>query len=180
MSNLSNLPTLTVIKHGQPVRNSKPPHHPALTDQEGPVLAAQTLMLDLAINELNSDNHRILIVASPFKVCLETAVLVAQTMGVPAIQVHYGITERVSIIRDRGWDWEVDPLYCSEFDMRAIVRDQSRKGERKGFCKVQIEEFVGKKMSNDDINEAEDMAIDRISTALEEIRYAIIVYVSSI
>ena len=37
-----------------------------------------------------------------------------------------------------------------------------------------IEEFVGKKMTVDDVNEAPDMALDRIATALEEIRNSIL------
>lgn len=174
MSNLSNLPTLTVVYHGEPeMRCTRRSHDPPLAEEEGPAEGAQTLMLDLSINELNSENHRILIVSSPFQRCLESAVIIAQNMGVPAIQVHYGITERVSQLRDRGWDWEVDRLYVSEPEMRQIVAQMSRKGERRGRCRVSVEEFVGKKMSNEDINEAPDMAVDRIGTSLEEIRNSI-------
>jgi len=126
MSNLSNLPTLTVVRCGsrkQGDNGGRPGagHDPALDDREGPIEAAHTLMLDLAINELNSDSHRILIVVSPFRRCLESSVLIAQAMGVPAIQVHYGLTEQVSILRNAGWDWEVAPLYMNERDMRNVV-----------------------------------------------------------
>lgn len=38
---------------------------------------------------------------------------------------------------------------------------------------MSIEEFVGKKMTNEDINEPPDLACDRIGNALEEIRQAI-------
>lgn len=174
---MSNLPTLTVMRCGEwvpghGIRNFDP--HLKDGGYEDVVLAAQTLMLDLAINENNSQNHRILVVSSPFVRCLESAVIVAQTMGVPAIQVHYGLTERVSSVRDMGWDWEVAPLYCSESEMRRIVAQQSRQGERRGLCRVTIEEYVGRKLSNDDINEAADMAYDRISSALEEVRNSIL------
>lgn len=126
MSNLSNLPTLTVIrcgttKVGHNGGRQGAAHDPPLDDNEGPVESAQTLMLDLAINELTSDSHRILIVSSPFRRCLESAVLIAQAMGVPAIQVHYGLTEQVSNLRNAGWDWEVSPLYMSEREMRNVV-----------------------------------------------------------
>lgn len=102
---LSNVPTLTVLRHariakkisdGSEKRESRP-HDTPIIDVEGPVLAAQALMLDLGMLEsgMKDGQHRLLIVASPFIRCLQTATLVAQTIGVNAIQVHYGLTERV-------------------------------------------------------------------------------------
>lgn len=44
---------------------------------------------------------------------------------------------------------------------------------------MEIEEFVGKKMGNDDINEMQDMCLDRVGFALEDIRLAVQVCVPS-
>ena len=52
-----------------------------------PHWAAEMLQLDIGLSSLNLTKHRVIILTSPFRRCLETAVLLAQNIGIDGIQV---------------------------------------------------------------------------------------------
>jgi broad specificity phosphatase PhoE len=132
--------------------------------------AASVLMLDLGITEKNHKMHRVMVVSSPFKKCLETAVLVCQVFGVDSFYVHFGVGENLINILQTGWDWGRIPLYLTSSEMHQFVNQKSRKGERRGKCKVRISGFLGSPMSAEDRGENQRDITNRFAKSFNEIK----------
>ena len=98
------LPTISIITHStkllregkyDPNFKDGRAHDAKIIDDDLPREAAQLLMLDLEITQRNFKEHRVVIVSSPYRRCIETATIVAQEMGVDSIQIYYDFGEAV-------------------------------------------------------------------------------------
>lgn len=171
------LPSVTFVAHAKELERTgkydenfkKRAHDTHIVDYETPREVAQLLMLDLEINKKNLKQHRVTVVSSPYKRCLQTAVLVAQEMGVDQIQVFYDFGEAVAASRDSGWDFAYEPLVNSRGDMRRIVSEASRIGElEREASRISIGSFNGNELTVDDLNESEVNYLFRVSAACEQ------------
>jgi broad specificity phosphatase PhoE len=157
------VPTITIMKHG-PTRPSKNrPHDPPTIDHGMPAWATSMLTMDLGLTKKKKSN--ILVVSSPYQRAIETAVVVAQTLGVKSLQIHYGLGESVSTIRTNGWDWAYCPLYLTPEQMRLVVSNMAEPGRE-----ISIESISGRVMGAEDITEPPDQLFLRVSETLEELK----------
>ena len=62
------------------------------------------MLLELGISKKYVKKHKILIVCSPMRRCIETGVLVAESIGITNISIHHGLTDTLSDVRDMGWN----------------------------------------------------------------------------
>ena len=169
------LPTVTIMNHSQMLERTrkydenfkKRAHDVGITDFECPREAAQLLMLDLEINKKNFKKHRVTVVSSPYKRCIQTAVLVAQEMGVNDIQIFYDFGEGVGASRDSGWDFAYEPLNNRRGDMENIVRETSRPGEldEREAPAISIGGYFGTELTVAHLNENDINYLDRVSAA---------------
>ncbi len=119
--------------------------------------------MDLGLSKKKPSN--IVIVSSPYQRAIETAVVVAQTLGVKTFQIHYGLGESVSTIRTNGWDWAYCPLYLTPEQMRLVVSNMEEPGRE-----ISIEGIYGRKMGADDITEPADQLFLRVSETLDDLK----------
>ncbi len=144
-------------------------HDNFIIDYETPREVAQLLMLDLEINKKNITQHRMTVVSSPYKRCLQTAVLVAQEIGVDKIQVYYDFGEAVAASNNNGWDFAYESLVNSRGEMHNIVSEASRLGELdREAPRISIGGFFGKELTVDDLNESDINYLFRVSAACEQ------------
>lgn len=171
------MPSVTIMCHsevlsrtGKHDENFKERAHDAkIIDDDTPREATQLLMLDLNVSQRNYKEHRILVISSPYKRCLETATIVAQEAGVRDIQVYYDFGEAVSASRDAGWDFAYEPLTVSRADMDAIVYDKSQEGvERLNSEPVTISTVLGRQLSVDDVQENDVRYNFRVGQAMTQ------------
>ena len=171
------LPSITVMKHSTKlVRKGKHDpdflkrsHDPRITDHDAPQEATQLLMVDLRISQKNNKNHRILIMSSPLICCLQTAVIVAQELGVREIQVHHALGEAVNKILDMGWDFAYETLAPRRSEMDRAVRLMSQEGEEnRNKAPVVISNMLGKAMGVDDVQESDINYRHRVGEVLDE------------
>ena len=124
------LPTVSFMAHSKVLQRTgkydenflKRAHDNFIIDYETPREVAQLLMLDLEINKKNITQHRMTVVSSPYKRCLQTAVLVAQEIGVDEIQVYYDFGEAVAASNNNGWDFAYESLVLARRDASHRVR----------------------------------------------------------
>ena len=125
-------PSMTIMKHGpiaksvdkkivdkdgfpvldtsEPLYHSRRRHDPPICDMTLPGAAAQTLLLELGISKKHVKKHKILIICSPLRRCIETAVLVAQSIGLTGISIHHELVDNLSHVRNSGWNIDsLDP-----------------------------------------------------------------------
>ena len=169
------VPTVTIINHSKTLKregkydeNFKTRSHDSwIIDLDAPREAAQLLALDLEITAKNYKEHRVTIISSPYKRCLQTATLVAQEMNIDNIQVYYDFGEAVAASRDAGWDFAYEPLVVSQSEMQNIVSEASRKGEQeREDPAITIGGFLGREVK--DLNENDLNYFDRVSNACGE------------
>lgn len=155
----------TLEREGKYDENFKKRAHDGwIIDEEGPRVAAQLLSLDLEITAKNYKQHRVTIISSPYKRCLQTATLVAQELNMNEIQVFYDFGEAVAASRDAGWDFAYEPLVVSQHEMQSIVSEASRKGEiERENPAVSIGSFNGTEVK--DLNENDLNYFDRVAGA---------------
>lgn len=125
-----SFPSITIMKHGTissrtqekmvdkdgfpfvdtstPLHHSKRKHDPPICDLSLPGAVAQTLLLELGISKRHIKKHKIMIVCSPMRRCIETAVLVAQSIGLTGFSIHHELVDNLSNVRNHGWN--VDSL----------------------------------------------------------------------
>jgi len=172
------LPSLTVMKHSATLeRQGKHDpnfthgrcHDPVITDLETPRESTQLLMLDLRISEKNNKRHRVNIISSPHQNCVQTAVLVAQEIGVKEIQIHHSLGEAVNTVRDQGWDWAYESLARSRGELSSIVADISAEGEQlHNKASVRISSFLGAPLGPEDVQESSIKYEQRVGAVLDE------------
>lgn len=171
------LPSITVMKHSATlVRKGKHDplftrrcHDAPITDHKSPQESAQLLMLDLRISEKNNKKHRILIISSPFQNCVQTAVLVAQEIGVKEIQIHHGLGEAVNTVRDNGWDFAYESLAMSRGELSRVVAAISAAGEQlRNKASVTISAVLGNPLGVDDVQESAVKYQQRVGDVLSE------------
>jgi broad specificity phosphatase PhoE len=171
------LPSVTVMKHSTMLERKgkhdpefqRRSHDPPMTDEEAPQEATQLLMLDLRISSKNNKKHRVLIMTSPFIRCVQTAVIVAQEIGVKEIQIHHALGEAVNKVRDEGWDFAYESLARPRSELAQIVRAISEEGEQmRNKAPVTISAVIGSPMGVDDVQESEIKYQDRVGKVLEE------------
>jgi len=171
------LPTISIINHSTTVkRKSKNDpnftaraHDPRIIDDEKPREAAQLLLLELNISLRNFKEHRIVLISSPYKKCLQTATIVAQELGVRSIQVFYEIGDSVASSRDAGWDFAYEPLTVSRSEMDDIVEKKSIEGmEEHNSESVVIDAEIGTQLTVDDIQENDVRYTYRLGKALDQ------------
>jgi len=163
---MKDMPTVTVMNHG-PARPSRTRFHdPPLADHGMPGWAAKILTMDLGLEKSRKKKAgKIVIWCSPYQRCIESAVVVAQELGVQSIRVHYGLGESCSAIRTAGWDWAYCPLYLSPDQMRLVVSNMEEPGRL-----IKIESIQGRQQSTTDIIEADDQLFLRVSETLELVK----------
>lgn len=171
------LPSVSFISHSKAIQRTgkydknfqKRAHDAWIIDYETPREVAQLLMLDLEINMKNLKQHRINVVSSPYKRCLQTAVLVAQEVGVDEIQVYYDFGEAVAASNNSGWDFAYEPLVNTRGEMHNIVSEASRLGELdREAPQISIGSFNGTELTVDDLNESDINYLYRISGACQQ------------
>jgi len=171
------LPSITVMKHSTTLERKgkhdpnfvRRAHDPPLNDFESPIEATQLLMLDLRISEKNNKSHRCLIMSSPHQNCVQTAVLVAQEIGVKEIQIHHWLGEAVNTVRDMGWDWAYESLARSRSDLSQIVSDLSSEGmQLRNKASVTISSYLGTPLGADDVQESSIKYQHRVGEVLDE------------
>ena len=171
------IPTVTIMNHSEKLERravhdpnfKHRAHDTKIIDDDIPREAAQLLLLDLNVSTRNKSEHRIVVISSPYKRCLETATIVAQEVGVDTIQVYYDYGEAVSASRDAGWDFAYEPLVVPRGEMDVIVAEKSQEGEeRHNSNAITIEMAYGKELSNDDIQENDVRYNFRIGGALTQ------------
>jgi broad specificity phosphatase PhoE len=163
MPDAMEVPTITVMKHGVTRPSKNRPHDPPTADHGMPAWATSMLTMDLGLSKKKPSN--IVIVSSPYQRAIETAVVVAQTLGVKTFQIHYGLGESVSTIRTNGWDWAYCPLYLTPEQMRLVVSNMEEPGRE-----ISIEGIYGRKMGADDITEPADQLFLRVSETLDDLK----------
>lgn len=171
------LPTVTLMKHSKTlVREGKHDpnfasraHDPPITDLSSPQEATQLLMLDLRISEKNNKKHRILVMSSPHQNCVQTAVLVAQEVGVKEIQIHHWLGEAVNTVRDMGWDFAYESLARPRHELAQIVSETSAEGEQlRNKAAVRISSFLGTPLGKEDVQESDVKYQHRVGDVLDE------------
>ncbi len=161
--NHSIVSTVTVMNHA-PTRSSRTREHdPPINDQGICQWATNMYMMDVGYNKKSKTKYTIY--CSPFQRCIETAVCVAQSLGIKSIRIHYGLGESVSTIRSNGWDWSYVPLYLTPAQMHLVVDNMQEPG-----TECSIEGIYGRKLGATDITEAEDQLFLRVSETLDEIK----------
>jgi len=171
------IPTLTVMKHSATLQRTgkhdpnfrSRAHDAPIIDFDSPREATQLLMLDLRISEKNNKRHRVLIMTSPHQNCVQTAVLVAQEIGVKEIQIHHHLGEPVNAVRDAGWDWAYESLARSRGELASIVADVSAEGEQlRNKAPVRISGVLGSALGADDVQESDIKFQHRVGVVLDE------------
>jgi len=171
------IPTITIMRHSTTLdRTGK--HDPNFTsrchdqkmvDDDLPREAAQLLMLDLNISKRNYKEHRCVVMTSPYKRCLETATIVAQELGLSSIQIYHDFGEAVIKSLDAGWDFAYEPLTQDPSVLEGIVEDKSQEGvERFESERIVVEAFIGKELTQADLNENPTNYQYRIGEALDQ------------
>jgi len=176
------LPTITVMKHSTLLKRTGKhdenfatmAHDTKMIDDDLPREASQMLMLDLEISERNHKAHRVVVVSSPYRSCLQTATIVAQEFGLSSIQVHHGLGEAVKTSRDLGWDFAYEQLTLSDFEMDEVVREKSAEGElqREAFP-VHIAAVLGHSLGVDDVQESDVLYKHRVGEVLDDVAAAL-------
>jgi broad specificity phosphatase PhoE len=159
----TDVPTVTIMKHGPTRPSVNRPHDPPTVDWGMPAWAASMLTMDLGLSKKKKNN--IIIVTSPFQRCIESAVVVAHSLGVKSIEVHYGLGESVSAIRTNGWDWAYCPLYLSPQQMHLVVANMEEPGKE-----ISISGIYGRQMGPEDITERYDQIYLRVSETFDSIK----------
>ena len=171
------IPTISIIRHSEALKRTgihdenfkHRAHDTKIIDDDLPREATQLLMLDLNISQRNKNEHRSVVISSPYKRCLETATIVAQELGLRSIQVYYDFGEAVSASRDAGWDFAYEPLTVPLNEMEEIVAEKSQEGvDRYNSNPITIDCAYGKRLSNDDIQENDVRYNFRIGNALTQ------------
>lgn len=171
------LPTVTVFRHSTTLKRTgkhdpnfaSRAHDPGITNFEAPQESTQLLMVDLRISARNNKKHRILVVSSPLKNCLQTAVIVAQELGVREIQVHQQLVEAVSAVRDMGWDFAHETLAMRRSEMDRLVRLTSQEGEEtRNKAPVTISAVLGHALGREELQESDAQYRHRVGEVLEE------------
>lgn len=171
------LPTVTVMRHSTTLKRTgkhdpnftSRAHDPGITNHEAPQEATQLLMVDLRISSRNNKKHRILVMSSPMQNCLQTAVIVAQELGVREIQVHDHLVEAVSALRDMGWDFNYETLALRRSEMDRVVRLASQEGEEmRNKAPVTISAVLGRAIGRDELQESDAKYRHRVGEVLEE------------
>lgn len=172
-----HIPSITIMRHSVTLERTGK-HDPNFThrahdvkiiEDDLPREATQLLLLDLNISARNLNEHRVTVMASPYKCCLETATIVAQELGLDSIQVYYDFGRAVFDSRDLGWDFAYEPLTVCRADMEEIVTEKSQEGiERHGSSAIKIESFLGKELTQADLNENPVNYTFRIGAALSQ------------
>jgi broad specificity phosphatase PhoE len=171
------IPTITIMNHSEVLERTgkhdpnfeSRAHDSKIIDDDIPRESAQLLLLDLNILPKNYKEHRIVIISSPYKRCLETATVVAQEVGVPNIHVYYDFGEAVSASRDAGWDFAYEPLTVPKYEMNSIVDEKSQEGVlHHNDIKINIASYLGKELSAEDVQENDVRYNYRIGQALNQ------------
>lgn len=174
------LPTISIMAHStkllregkyDPNFKDGRAHDAKIIEDDLPREAAQLLLLDLEITQRNFKDHRVVIVSSPYRRCIETATIVAQEMGVESIQIYYDFGEAVSDSRDAGWDFAYEPLTVSPGEMDDFVFTKSEDGvHTHNSNRVSIDNIVGRQLSVDDVQENDVRYQYRVGEALNQVQ----------
>lgn len=171
------IPTISIMRHSEIlVRTGKHDpnfarraHDTKIIDDDKPREATQLLLLDLNISKRNFNNHRCVVMSSPYRSCLETATIVAQELGLTAIQVYHDFGEAVMHSRDAGWDFAYEQLNVSTSEMHNIVSEKSQEGVlRFNSEPVTISAVIGTELTVADLNENEVNYTFRVANALDQ------------
>mmetsp|Transcript_27421 Transcript_27421/g.27653 ORF Transcript_27421/g.27653 Transcript_27421/m.27653 type:complete len:251 (+) Transcript_27421:93-845(+) len=147
------------------------PHDPPITDFLLPVHTLDALLLELEIPDSLNRNCNISIVSSPHRCCIETAVLIAHALRIPAIQIHYGVADSCKSTRKSGYDpYKLgadysSPMYLHEGQMQEVIYSVTEQLEV--LVDIDIERVSGEPVR---LDEDESVAPGRMVRALEEIK----------
>ena len=88
----SVISTVTVMNHG-PSRPSKSRAHDPPIQDHGIVQWA-TSMYTMDVGLTKKSRCKVVVYCSPFQRCIETAVVMAQSLGIKGIKIHYGLGKK--------------------------------------------------------------------------------------
>ena len=141
------------------------------------------LLLELGISKKYVKKHKILVICSPMRRCIETAVLVAESIGVTNISIHHGLTDTLSDIRNMGWnvqslDEHIGNCTLNPSEMDDIVQEIREPWKYVNNdatpplveeLRVDIQNIFGEMMTTSQLPELPEVHELRVSQTLEDI-----------
>ena len=176
-----------VVDTSEPLYHSRRRHDPPICDLSLPGSVAQTLLLELGISKQHIHKHKIMIICSPLRRCIETAVLVAQSIGLTGFSIHHELVDNLSNVRYSGWnidslDSHVADLVLSREEIDDLVDELCTPWKYVNIeadppevqtLRVKVENVFGEMLTASMLPELKEVHDHRVKQALGSIQDAV-------